>query len=308
MFSKESSHPTAILIALFVTVLWSSSWILVKVGLKDIPPLTFAGLRYVWAFLILLPATLLNQTRRSEILNMSRRNWLRLALLGLLFYTLTQGLVYVALEHLRAATLSLMLNFTSAIVAILGIIWLAEIPTLLQWIGVSVFLLGALIYFYPLGTDEPMLGLFVGGVVVVTNAFSSLLGRDINRTHTLDPMIVTLVSMGVGGIMLLVLGLLLQCLPRMDLLSWTIIGWLAIINSALAFTLWNMTQRTLSATESSIINNTMLIQIAVLAWAFLEEHLTLQESGGLLLATLGILLVQVRRSVLDSFFNHTRKK
>jgi drug/metabolite transporter (DMT)-like permease len=308
MFAKDSSRPVAILIALFVTILWSSSWILVKVGLKDIPPLTFAGLRYVWAFLVLLPATLLNQKRRSEILNMSRRNWLRLALLGLLFYTLTQGLVYVALEYLRAASLSLMLNFTSAVVAILGIFLLVEIPTLLQWIGVSVFLLGALIYFYPLGTEEPMLGLLVGGVVVVTNAFSSLLGRDINRTRALDPMIVTLISMGAGSITLLVLGVLLQGLPRMDLLSWSIVGWLAIINSALAFTLWNMTQRILTATESSIINNTMLIQIAVLAWAFLDEHLTLLEIGGLMLAALGILLVQVRRSMLDSFFNHTRKK
>jgi drug/metabolite transporter (DMT)-like permease len=308
MSSKDSSHLTSILIALFVTVLWSSSWVLVKVGLNDIPPLTFAGLRYVWAFLVLLPTTLLSQTRRSEILGMTRRNWLRLAMLGLLFYTVTQGLVYVALEHLRAATLSLMLNFTSAIVAVIGIFWLAEIPTVLQWIGMSIYLVGALIYFYPLRTDDPMVGLIVGGIVVVANAISALLGRDINRTRTLNPMIVTLVSMGVGSIALLILGVLLQGLPRMDLLSWSIIGWLAIINSAFAFTLWNMTQRTLTATESSIINNTMLIQIAVFAWAFLDEHLTLQEMGGLILAALGILLVQVRRSMLDSFFNHTRKK
>ena len=40
--------------------------------------------------------------------------------------------------------------------------------------------------------------------------------------------------------------------------------WLALVNSAFAFTLWNRTLRTLSATESSVINNTMLIQIAIL--------------------------------------------
>ena len=306
MLSKVKPRTTAIVIALFVTVLWSSSWILVKLGLKDIPPLTFAGLRYVWAFLVLLPATLLNQKRRSEILNMSRRNWLRLTLLGLLFYTLTQGLVYVALGYLRAATLSLMLNFTSAVVAMLGIFLLVEIPTLLQWIGMSIFLLGGVIYFYPLGTDEPVLGLLVGGVVVITNALSSILGRDINRTRDVDPMIVTLVSMGAGSITLLVSGFILQGLPRMDLLSWSIIGWLAIINSAFAFTLWNMTQRTLNATESSIINNTMLIQIALLAWIFLGEQLTLQEIGGLTLAALGVLLVQVRGSLVDKKVNNKK--
>jgi drug/metabolite transporter (DMT)-like permease len=52
----------------------------------------------------------------------------------------------------------------------------------------------------------------------------------------------------------------------------------------------------------------MLIQIAVFAWAFLDEQLTLREIGGLLLVAIGILLVQVRSSVLDNNFIHTRKK
>jgi drug/metabolite transporter (DMT)-like permease len=48
--------------------------------------------------------------------------------------------------------------------------------------------------------------------------------------------------------------------------------------------------------ESSVINNTMLIQITVLAWLFLGETLTWTEIIGLLLAALGALLVQVRFS------------
>lgn len=307
MSPKDSSHVRAILVALFVTFLWSSSWVLVKIGLQGIPPLTFAGLRYVWAFLVLLPVALLNQAKRNEVRGMMRRDWLRLAMLGLIFYTATQGLVYVALAYLQAATLSLLLNFTSGIVAVLGIFWLAEMPKALQWAGVLIYLVGAVVYFYPLGNDEPVIGLMVGGVVVVANAASALLGREINRSRTLSPMVVTVVSMGVGSVALLTLGLWLQGLPRMDLLSWGIIGWLAIVNSAFAFTLWNATQRTLTATESSIINNTMLIQIAVLAWVFLDERLTRQEIGGLALAALGILLVQLRSSVLDSYFKRARK-
>ena len=70
---------------------------------------------------------------------------------------------------------------------------------------------------------------------------------------------------------------------------------LAVINTAIAFTLWNYTLRTLSAMESSIINNTMLFQIAVLAWLFLDEPLGWREVLGMALATLGTLLVQIRR-------------
>ena len=39
-------------------------------------------------------------------------------------------------------------------------------------------------------------------------------------------------------------------------------------------TIWNYTLRTLTAMESSIINGTMLIQIAVLAWIFLGEDIS----------------------------------
>jgi len=47
--------------------------------------------------------------------------------------------------------------------------------------------------------------------------------------------------------------------------------------------------------ESSIINSTMLIQIAVLAWLFLSEPLTGQKIMGMALAGFGALIVQLRR-------------
>jgi drug/metabolite transporter (DMT)-like permease len=82
-------------------------------------------------------------------------------------------------------------------------------------------------------------------------------------------------------------------MPSMSPTAWLIVCWLAVVNTALAFTLWNLTQRTLSAVESSIVNNTMLIQIAVLAWIFLGERLGWKEVAGLTVAALGVLLVQL---------------
>ncbi len=68
---------------------------------------------------------------------------------------------------------------------------------------------------------------------------------------------------------------------------------MAVVNTAFAFTLWNQTLRTLLATKSSIINGTMLIQIALLAWLFLGEKLTMKEIIGMILAGIGALLVQL---------------
>jgi drug/metabolite transporter (DMT)-like permease len=101
--------------------------------------------------------------------------------------------------------------------------------------------------------------------------------------------------MGSGALVLLVGGVLVQGLPCLTLTNWAIILWLAVVNSALAFTLWNRTLRTLSAMESSIINNTMLFQIALLAWVFLGERMTWREIMGMVLAVLGTLVVQIHK-------------
>jgi drug/metabolite transporter (DMT)-like permease len=102
------------------------------------------------------------------------------------------------------------------------------------------------------------------------------------------------VSIGVGGGALLTGGCALHGLPVLQPIHWLVIAWLAVVNSAVAFTLWNRTVQTLAAVESSIINNTMLIQIAILAWLFLGEELTALKILGLVAASVGTLIAQMR--------------
>ena len=56
--------------------------------------------------------------------------------------------------------------------------------------------------------------------------------------------------------------------------------------------------------ESSIINGTMLIQIAVLAWVFLGEEITIKEGLGMLIAALGVLLVQLKLRKQKTLINN----
>jgi drug/metabolite transporter (DMT)-like permease len=100
--------------------------------------------------------------------------------------------------------------------------------------------------------------------------------------------------MGIGSIVLLVAGIIVQGLPLISAQNLLYLLWLAVINTALAFVIWNYTLRTLTAMESSIINGTMLIQIALLAWIFLGEGISLQEIIGMAIATVGAVLVQLR--------------
>lgn len=290
-----SPHLKAVLQAFFVTLLWSSSWVLIKIGLADIPALTFAGLRYTLAFLALTPF-LLRRGDLEAVRKLSQRDWTLLVVLGLLFYTLTQGAQFVGLFYLPAVTVSLLLNFTAVLITILGIFFLAEVPNLRQWIGVILAALGGILYFYPVTlASAQLIGLIVVIIAVLANSGSAVLGRYVNRRGNINALTVTVVSMGIGSIILLISGLYFQGLSTLSLASWGIIVWLAIVNTAAAFTLWNHTLRTLSAMESGVINNTMLIQIAILAWVFLGERLNGQEVVGLIIAAVGTLMVQVKQ-------------
>ncbi len=288
---------TAILQALLVTFLWSTSWVLIKLGLQaNLPPLTFAGLRYTLAFLCLAPFVLLNPAHRATLRALPRPTWARLALLGVVFYALTQGAQFVGLSFLPAATLTLLLNLTPIVVALFSLVLTAERPARGQWAGIALSAAGAVLYFFPLAVPAGQrIGLAAGLLGLLANAVSSLLGRQINRHSDLAPLLVTTVSMGVGGGLLLAAGAATQGFGRLGPGQWLLVAWLAVVNTAVAFTLWNHTLRTLTAVESSVINNTMLPQIAILAWVFLGEPLSTRQIAALVLVGVGTLVVQLRR-------------
>lgn len=283
-----SARLKAILTALLVTLLWSTSWVLIKFNINDLPPLLFAGVRYTLAALILWPGL---YHRRDSLKALKRHQWLQLLGIGVVMYAITQGSVFIALKYLPATDLSLILNFTTILVAVSAILFLKEFPSRLQWLGIGLFLGGVVFYFFPLPAGErSLIGYGFAFITLAANALGTIQGRAVNRTRLISPYLVTGISMTFGAFLLLGSGLLLEKIPQFSTTNILTIIWLALVNTALAFTLWNKTQQTLSAVETSIINNTMLIQIAVLAWVFLGEALSPRRIVALLLAALGVLL------------------
>jgi drug/metabolite transporter (DMT)-like permease len=292
---RSSPSLRAILQALLVTFLWSTSWVLIRFGLADIPPILFAGLRYGLAFLVLL-AVWLRRRGRTRLAELTRGDWAWLLAYGVVFYALTQGAQFVGLGLLPAITLSLLLNFSAVFVPLLGIPFLKEIPTRLQWLGIGVFLVGVALYFWPdLIPAGLALGLAVGMFGTLSTSVAGVMGRFINRAERLDALTVTVVSMGIGALALLAAGVAFEPIPRLTLGNWVNLVWLAVVNTAFTFWLWNHTQRTLTATQSNMINNTMLVQIAVLAWLFLGETPSGLQILGMAVVMLGVVMVNLNK-------------
>lgn len=277
-----------------VVVIWSTSWVLIKIGLRDIPALTFAGLRYFLAFLFLIPFAFQPKVKQ-QIKDFSRSDWWLILLMGLVTYFIAQGAQFLSLDYLPATTLSLLLNLTSILVTISAVFLIKELPTRLQVFGVLVNLAGTFIFFYPEGfRGNSILGFIFGGVCLLANSVGTLVGRKVNHAGRVNPIAVTVVAMGIGSIPMLAGGLLWQGLPQLSTQSLLIILVLAVVNTAFTFVLWNYTLQTLTAMESSIINGTMLVFITIFSWIFLDETQDLLGVLGLVLAFLGAVIVNIR--------------
>lgn len=285
----------SVLIALFVTFLWSTSWVLIKVGLVDIPALPFAGLRYLFASIFLLMYMI--ATKKVHLISsLTKQQWKTLLIYGFVLITLTQGAQFLALSMLPAVTLSLFLNMSPIFVLFLGYFFLKESINRVQMFGILLFFFGIVIYFYQVDLGNNLQGLPIAVFGVFINAIAAVFGRSINAKRDIDPMVITVVITGFGSIFLLLGGIAMQGMPVLNVQGWLIVGWLAAINTALAFTLWNVALRELKAVEANTINNTMLIQIALLAAIFLNESLSIRQWLAIAVVAVGVWLVQLRKN------------
>lgn len=283
------SWPTALAESLVVVGVWGSSFVLVKAGLRYAGPLTLAALRYTAAFLILLPFALGGNTRPR-----SRGIWARLALIGLCAYTVGNGCLFWGLQYLPSTTSSFLMSLVPLLVLAMGIPWLREYPTRAQWAGLVICLAGCGAFFAPgLRAGEP-LGLAVTGLGLVAFAVFGILGREVARDGSVGTLALTAFPLGFGGVALLPVALVAEGVPRMAAPGIGIVLWLALVNTALAYLLYNHALQTLTALEMNLVLNLSPFATALIAHFALGEHLVAIQYAGMVVAIVGVALAQWR--------------
>jgi drug/metabolite transporter (DMT)-like permease len=282
-------------VALLVTALWSSSFVLIKRGLADIPPLYFATLRYALAFAILLAVMAATRRSRKEPLPAGRRRWVLLTAAGLAGYTVAQGFQYVGLYYLPAVTTSLVLNFTPFFVILLGASFLDERVSVAQVGALGVAVLGAVVYFSEKASGG---GDWFGVLVVVSSgvgwAVYVAVVRMVQKSGGMGSLSLTTITMGAGvGGMAALTAATREYAPLSAAGVETVV-FLAVVNTAFAFLAWNWTLKAIPAYELTVLQDLMLVEIAAFSLVFLGEVITPVMYAGIALVLAGVVLVQLK--------------
>ena len=288
---KRSSYPLAVTEALIVNLIWSSSFIIVKIILKDLGPLTISGLRYLIGALILFPFML--QKKEKSLL--TKKTWGLLLTLGLSAYTIGNGAMFWSLKYLPATTVSFLMGTLTITTLIIGIFLLKEIPSKTQIIGVLVTLSGTALFFSKGIQAGETLGLIIFGIGVIGFTTFGILGRKIARVGTVNTLQLTTIPLALGGVVTLIIAFLLEGLPSAPLTTWGWILFLALINTAIGYILYNHALQTLTAFQMNIALNLTPVWTAIFGFFLLGERLEASQMLGIAVMIMGVMLVQMKK-------------
>ena len=282
-------------VAVAVTLLWSSSYVLIKWGLQDLPPVYFATLRYLLAFAVLALADVMLRKRGRGVQSRSPLPVRKLIVAGVFGYTVAQGFQYVGLFFLPAITTSLILTFNPIFVLILGVAMIGERAGRKELGGLAIALVGALVFFY---SRVAWQGEWLGLAFTVSSgagwAVYVILIRGLHIDGRLDSLRLTSVTMGVGAAGMVALTALTGEYAPLNLEGIAIVLWLATANTALAFFLWNWSLASIPPYHLTVLQNVMLVEIALFSLAFLGEVVTPLMVAGMGLVLVGVVIVQLR--------------
>jgi drug/metabolite transporter (DMT)-like permease len=223
---------------LTLCVIWSSTWLAIKVGLRDLPPISYAAIRFLVAVVVLLMVS----AGRVRLLPEHRSDYILLAFTGVLMFAVNYGLLFWGELYVSSGLAAVL----QATIPIFGMVFahlmLPDEPIRLQKLTGSLLALGgvAIICARLLGFNG-MMALW-GGLGIVLGAagaaFSNVLLKA--RAIRLAPAMIAAWQMIFGAAPLLATGSIIEGNPlrfHWSALSIFCLLYLAVIGSALTFLL-----------------------------------------------------------------------
>jgi len=219
-------------------VIWSSTWLAIKWGLEDLPPISFAALRFVIAIIALLAVSL----GRVPLLPRNRADWVLLGFTGVLMFAVNYGLLFWGELYVSSGLAAVL----QAIIPVAGMVFahwlLPNEPMRWQRVGGAVLAVGGVALICGRLLDHGGIVTFWAGLAIVLGgagaAFSNVLLK--RRALELAPAMIAAWQMIFGTVPLLSLGLVHDGNPlrfHWSALAIVCLLYLAIVGSALAFLL-----------------------------------------------------------------------
>ena len=285
------------LVWLILCGIWGSTWLFIKLGLADLPPLTFAGIRFVIACAILFSIIGL---RRIQVPR-ARGDWILLAIAGILSFGFNYGLVFWGEQYISSGLAALL----QATLPAFGLVFAhLHLPSeRLSWAKIGGVVLGVcgvgVVFSNQLAVSGRLA--LAGCVALILSAmfaaYSNVLVKKYGK-H-LDPAVLAAGQMFFGLLLLLGVGIPLEGNPLR--FHWSPVAlmalvYLAVVGSVIAFLLYYWLVQNMDVTKSMLIALVTPVVAVLLGMIVLDEQIGWRTLAGGAMIMSGIALIVVRRT------------
>lgn len=278
-------------------LLWSSGFSFGKIGLQYAEPLTLLSLRYACVVIALLPV--------QHLMGLSwpatRQEWTNICIVGLLIQFMYFSFSYVGMKQgVSAGTVALIVSLQPILVGICAPQLTGERQSRLQWLGLGLGLLGAVIVIA--SGSSLQAGSWIGLVLVIISLFALTAGvlyERVSSTAVTGPHPVTanIIQCAIGLVFCLPLALFLE--TNHVELTWQFGGalaYLVLCNSIITISLLLAMVRRQQAARVSALFFLVPACASVVAMFMLGETMAPVGWIGMAVAITGVLLASTRTS------------
>jgi len=300
IFSRFSGEKIAnrqsqmkIIIWLILCLIWGTTWFFIKVGLADLPPITFAAARFILAVLILAVIILVQKIPLPN----TRREWKLLALTGVLQFSINYSLVFWSEQHISSGLAAVL----QAMITVFGLAlaWIHLPNERITKLKIGAVLLGicgvAVIFIEQLQVNSLMA--FAGCVAIVVGAYAAAHGSILVKAYGggLHPATMVFGQMVCGILPIIIYALTVEGNPMK--LNWSgraiiCVLYLTVFGTIAAFWLYYWLLSKIESTKAMMISLVTPLIAVIIGGIFLGERLPVQTffGGVLIIASIGLIV------------------
>ncbi|MEA4870343.1 MAG: EamA family transporter [Christensenella sp.] len=293
MSNTKQSNTGAILSVLGALIIWSSSFVAIKVAYETFPPITLGAARFAVAALILGALTLLPGNRRK----LERTDILSVAVSGLLGITVYAVLQNIAMQWTSASNATLIIASYPIITVLLETLIYKVKLNPFKVVGIIIAIAGVVVLSYRKQEERQqneLLGILMLIVAGVAWAFYNFLTKKVVNKY--PPISLLFYQTLFGAIFMLPLSLFERgqwMAPTT--MSFLMMLFLGVFCSVIAYLLYNLGLKALSPSAVTSMLNLVPIFGVLFSFFLLGEAITPRMVAGGAIIILGVML-SVRRT------------
>jgi drug/metabolite transporter (DMT)-like permease len=291
ILDQPPSRLAAAIAVASLCLIWGTTWSVIHIGLRGIPPLSGVAMRFGLASLLLaLFARAIGVSLRGS--RVERRLWVVHALCA---FCVSYGITYWAQQWVPSGLASLLFaTFPLFLAGLAHFLLPGERLAGPAALGMLVGFAGVAVIF---SQDFAQLGgarVASASAVMLLAPFASSLGNVLVKRfgHGVHPISLNAVAMGITGAVMGAAAVLLERDQRLvfDSVSVGALLYLAIAGSAVTFTVYFWLLRHMPATRLSLIAYMIPVVAVAVGWLVFHEPVTARSLGGGALVLVGVAL------------------